>query len=136
MSAKSHIIYLVIIPDYENNLEFHFFRRGARATFTNMPLTQSGGAGYLGAGWLCDGTVMLPVLITPVVAGLHLFQQLPTATNSAGLNPIRHLSERLAVSNRTTPTSIRARMGHWPLRHHGDEVPHQHPRAHGPLVRN
>jgi hypothetical protein len=79
MSAKSHIIYLVIIPDYENNLEFHFFRRGARATFTNMPLTQSGGAGYLGAGWLCDGTVMLPVLITPVVAGLHLPQQFPTA---------------------------------------------------------
>lgn len=59
-------------------MKFHCFRRGARATFTNMAFTQSGGGGYLGAVLEHVGAVMLYRVSVPVPC-LHLPQQLPTA---------------------------------------------------------
>ena len=43
-----------------------------------------------GAGWLHDGAVMLPVLISPVMVRLNLLEQLPAPPNGAGLDTVGH----------------------------------------------
>lgn len=65
-------------------LNFHCFRRGTRATLTNMPFTQSGGAGHLGAGNYGHVGTVTPETCC-FIPFWYLPQQLAAALNSAGL---------------------------------------------------